>query len=172
MSSEQSVLHGEAILRALDDAQVDYVVSVPDLTTSEGVLRPLADRGNPVLLRVCREEEGVGICASLAAAGKRGVMLIQYTGLLASMNALRAIAMEYRQPICLLVGLLFADSPEDPAQSRNYGVNRMQPLLDTLGMRHHLVRHDSDAAAIAPAIRRAFDESEPVAFLITRYPAP
>lgn len=171
MNLSNTELRGAAILAALDEAGIDYVVSVPDLTTSEGVLRPLAARGKPKLLRICREEEGVGICAGLAAAGKRGVLLIQYTGFLASMNALRAIAMEYRQPICMLIGLLFDDAPEDPRQSRNYGVNRMIPLLETLGMRHLLVRNDEDASAIAPALTHAFGANEPVAILITRYPA-
>ncbi|HSV79102.1 MAG TPA: thiamine pyrophosphate-binding protein [Ramlibacter sp.] len=171
MSETPTVLHGAAILRAIKDAGIEYVVSVPDLTTSDGVLRPLAGDSELKLLRVCREEEAVGICAGLHAAGKRGVILIQYTGFLASMNAIRAIAMEYRQPICMLVGLLFTDSPDDPRQSGNYGVNRMIPLLETLGLSYQLARNDTEAAAIAPTLARAFAESEPVAVLITRYPA-
>jgi len=171
MSESQPVLNGAAILQAIKDARIEYVVSVPDLTTSEGVLRPLATDGDLKLLRVCREEEAVGICAGLHAAGKRGVILMQYTGFLASMNAIRAIAMEYRQPICMLVGLLFADAPDDPRQSKNYGVNRMIPILETLGLRYQLARDDADAATIGPALSRAFAENEPLAVLITRYPA-
>jgi hypothetical protein len=86
------------------------------------------------------------------------------------MNAIRAIAMEYRQPICMLVGLLVADSPEDPEQSANYGVNRMLPLLRTLGMQHLVVSSDADVAQIAPALESAFRESTPLCILISRYP--
>jgi sulfopyruvate decarboxylase subunit alpha len=171
MSSEQ-LLHGAGIIDALKKACISHVVSVPDLTTSEGVLRPLGSDTELKLLRVCREEEGVGICAGLAMAGRRGAMLIQYTGFLASMNAIRAIAMEYRQPICMLVGMLFTDSPEDPSKSRNYGVSRIIPLLQAIGLRYHIVACDGDVPVVAPALARAFDESEPVVILITRYPSP
>lgn len=171
MNEAQSVLHGTAILDALAAAGVDTVISVPDLTTSEGVLRPLATDARFQLVRVCREEEAIGICAGLLAGGRRAAILIQYTGFLASMNAIRAIAMEYRQPICMLVGLLFADAPQDPRQSANYGVNRMVPLLEAMGMPWQLARNDEEAATIAPAITRAFESSEPLTVLITRYPA-
>ena len=92
-----------------------------------------------------REEEAIGICAGLLAGGKRAAILIQYTGFMASINAIRAIAMEYRQPICMLVGLLFADSPQDPRRSANYGVNRMIPLIEALGMPWQLARNDERA---------------------------
>ena len=169
--NDATQLRGASILKALKAAGIEYVISVPDLTTSEGVLRPLAKDTHLKLVRVCREEEAIGICAGLLAGGKRAAILIQYTGFMASMNAIRAIAMEYRQPICMLVGLLFADAPEDPRQSVNYGVNRMIPLIEALGMPYRLARNDDEAAAIAPALARAFERSEPLTVLITRYPS-
>jgi sulfopyruvate decarboxylase TPP-binding subunit len=169
--NDKTQLSGASILNALKAAGIEYVISVPDLTTSEGVLRPLAKDSQLKLVRVCREEEAIGICAGLLAGGKRAAILIQYTGFMASTNAIRAIAMEYRQPICMLVGLLFADAPEDPRQSANYGVNRMIPLIEALGMPWQLARNDDEAAAIAPALTRAFERSEPLTVLITRYPS-
>lgn len=169
--NDKTQLQGVSILNSLKSAGIEYVVSVPDLTTSEGVLRPLARDTELKLVRVCREEEAIGICAGLLAGGKRPAILIQYTGFLASMNAIRAIAMEYRQPICILVGLLFADAPDDPRQSANYGVNRMIPLIEALGMPYQLARNDDEAAAIAPALTRAFERQEPLTVLITRYPS-
>jgi len=172
MTGAEKQLRGAGLIEAMKQAGISHVVSVPDLTTSEGVLRPLARDTALKLVRVCREEEGVGICAGLAMAGLRGAMLIQYTGFLASMNAIRAIAMEYRQPICMLIGMLFTDSPDDLSKSSNYGVNRMIPLLDAMGLRYLIVACDADVSDIAPALERAFSESEPVAILITRYPSP
>lgn len=169
--NDTTQLRGTSILNALKGAAIEYVISVPDLTTSEGVLRPLAKDPHLKLIRVCREEEAIGICAGLLAGGKRAAILIQYTGFMASMNAIRAIAMEYRQPICMLVGLLFADAPEDPRQSVNYGVNRMIPLIEALGMPYRLARNDDEAVAIAPALNQAFERSEPLTVLITRYPS-
>ena len=169
--NDKTPLSGASILNALKAAGIEYVISVPDLTTSEGVLRPLVKDTQLKLVRVCREEEAIGICAGLLVGGKRAAILIQYTGFLASMNAIRAIAMEYRQPICMLVGLLFADAPEDPRQSANYGVSRMIPLIEALGMPYRLARNDDEAADIAPALMRAFERSEPLTVLITRFPS-
>ncbi|MES2187750.1 MAG: decarboxylase [Pseudomonadota bacterium] len=170
MNEAKPTLSGFRIIESLAQAHVTHVVSVPDLTTSEGVLRPLARQPAPRLVRICREEEGVGICAGLHVGGQRGVMLIQYTGLLASMNAIRAVAMEYSQPICMLVGMLFTDSPDDICNSQNYGVRKTIPILDALGMAYYTVATDADVDTIPMAINAAFRDSKPVALLITRYP--
>lgn len=172
MTAATPVLHGAGLIAALKNAGITHVVSVPDLTTSEGVLRPLASDPDLKLVRICREEEGVGICAGLAVAGQRGAMLIQYTGFLGSMNAIRAVAIEYRQPICMLVGTLYTDSPDDPSKSQNYGVSRMVPLLEVLGLRHLIVASDRDLPSVSPALLEAFRKSEPVVILITRFPKP
>lgn len=165
-----ATLSGARIIDALRAAQISHVVSVPDLTTSEGVLRPLSTDPSIRLIRVCREEEGVGICAGLAVAGRRPAMLIQYTGLYASMNAIRAIALEYRQPICMLVGLLFADSPDDPTRSRNVGVSRLIPVLRALELPFIVVPDDSRTPLIAPMLNEALAAPAPAVVLISRYP--
>lgn len=69
---------------------------MPDITTSEGLLRPLAREKSPRLIRVCKEDEGIGICAGLAHCNKRGLLLIQQTGMLDSINAMRGVAVEIR----------------------------------------------------------------------------
>ena len=40
--ADDSGLSGQSILREIDAAGIRFVVSVPDITTSEGLLRPLA----------------------------------------------------------------------------------------------------------------------------------
>jgi hypothetical protein len=47
----------------------------------------------------------------------------------------------------------------------------MIPLIEALGMPYRLARNDDEAAAIAPALARAFERSEPLTVLITRYPS-
>jgi sulfopyruvate decarboxylase TPP-binding subunit len=163
-------LSGALVLDALHRAGVTHVISVPDLGTSKGLLWPLVTDARFKLVRICREEEGVGLCAGLIAAGQRPVMLIQYTGLLASMNALRAIALEYREPICTLVGVLFDDAPDDPRHSANLGVSRILPTLDGAGLRHHVVSHDAHVADMERLLERAFSQSEPINFILARHP--
>src|ERR1700760_151456 len=101
-ASPGGYLHGSSIIAAIRQSRIEFVISVPDITTSEGLLRPLAWQSTPRLLRVCKEDEGVGICAGLSYTGRRALLLIQHTGLLDSINAVRGVAVEYKLPICMM----------------------------------------------------------------------
>src|SRR5712672_3438280 len=46
-------LVGASIIREIVASGIDFVVSVPDITTSEGLLRPLAHMTKPRLIRIC-----------------------------------------------------------------------------------------------------------------------
>ncbi len=87
-------LHGARIIDAIKESAIEFVLSVPDLVTSKGLLGPLARETSPRLVRLCREDEGVGIAAGLSFCNKRALLLIQYTGLLDSINAIRAVGIE------------------------------------------------------------------------------
>src|SRR5262249_21327076 len=98
------------------------------------------------------------------------LILIQYTGFLDSLNAIRAVAVEYKQPICMMVGLLGHEPERLPAQSRRYGVRIIEPICGALGIPHHLISHDADIAKIKPAIDTASSDSFLVALLTGRSP--
>ena len=163
-------LHGAAIIAALKASGIEYVLAVPDIVTSSGLLGPIARDKDFRLIRVCKEDECIGIASGLSYADKRALVLIQYTGFLDSLNAIRGVAVEYKQPICMMVGLLAHDPDKAPRASPRYGVRIIEPILDDMGIAHHLIGLDADVAKIAPAIERAYRESEPVALLIGRRP--
>jgi sulfopyruvate decarboxylase TPP-binding subunit len=163
-------LSGQSIIQQIKAARIDFVVSVPDITTSEGLLRPLAKETNPRLIRICKEDEGIGICAGLSYTGKRGLLLIQQTGLLDSINAVRGVAVEYNLPICMMVGLLEKEVGVLPRQSKRYGVRIIEPILDAMGIAYHEIEHQPDVAKIRPAIEECFDKSKPVVILIGQRP--
>ena len=160
------VLLGRDILEVIKESGVEFVVSVPDITTSEGLLRPLAR--DPALrhVRVCKEDEGVAICAGLSFCGRRGLLMMQSTGMYDSVNAIRAVAVEYGLPVCMLVGLQGALADEDPRESPKHIVRVAQPVLDALGVTHHLLQHAEDVAKIHPAIDHAYAKSQPMALLV------
>jgi sulfopyruvate decarboxylase subunit alpha len=163
-------LHGAAILAAIKASGVKFILSVPDIVTSSGLLRPIARDPDLRLIRVCKEDECIGIASGLSYCDERALILIQYTGFLDSLNAIRAVAVEYKQPICLMVGLLGHEPERLPAQSGRYGVRIIEPILDAMGIAHDLIREDADVARIKPAIEKAYAESLPVALLIGRRP--
>ena len=45
----QDFLRGASIIREIKASRIEFVVSVPDITTSEGLLRPLAQMSDPRL---------------------------------------------------------------------------------------------------------------------------
>jgi sulfopyruvate decarboxylase TPP-binding subunit len=164
-------LSGDSLIREIEASGIEFVASVPDITTSEGLLRPLAARSHPRLVRICKEDEGVAICAGLAQAGKRGLLLIQQTGLLDSINAVRGIAVEYSLPICMMVGLLQKEPGVPPRQSQRYGVRIVEPILDAMDIAYHEIEQQADVAKIRPAIDHAFAQSKPVVLLIGQTPS-
>jgi sulfopyruvate decarboxylase subunit alpha len=165
-------LHGSAILAAIKDSGVEFVLSVPDIVTSSGLLRPIARDPDLRLVRVCKEDECIGIASGLSYCDKRALILIHYTGFLDSINAIRAVAVEYKQPICMMVGLLGHEPERPPTQSGRFGVRIMEPILDAMGIAHDLISQDADVPKIKPAIDKAYAQSLPVALLIGRRPLP
>ena len=87
-------LSSAGIFDQIRTSGVEFVISVPDITTAAGLLTRLEKSETPRLVRVCKEDEGVGICAGLAHTGKRALLLIQQTGMLDSINAIRGVAVE------------------------------------------------------------------------------
>ncbi len=161
---------GAAIVDAIKRSGVEFVISVPDRVTSETVLRRVASDSALRLVRVCKEDEGVSICAALSFCDKRALLLMQNTGLLDSVNALRGIAVEYRLPVVMMVGLLAHESDAVPAQSRSYGVRIVTPILNAMGIAFEFLHGAGDEQRIAPAIERAYANSTPLALLIGRSP--
>ena len=163
-------LSGAKIIAAIKEAGVGTILSVPDLHTSHGLLMPIAKDPALRLIRVCKEDECLGISAGLSYSNTRALILIQYTGFLYAMNAIRAIAVEHKMPICLMVGLLGNKPGEQPTTSKRAGLRVIQPILDLFGIPRDIIDTDADVPRIAPAIRDAYENGHPTAILIGRRP--
>ena len=164
-------LKGSGIIAAIKASGIEYILSVPDIVTSGGLLRPIAGDPELKLIRVCKEDECIGIASGLSYCDKRALTLIQHTGFLDSINAIRGVAVEYAQPICMMIGLLQHDPYTTPRNSPRYGVRIVEPILDAMGIPHHLNNEEPDVAKIKPAIDDAYAKSRPVALLIGRRPS-
>jgi sulfopyruvate decarboxylase subunit alpha len=169
MEAKDTPLRGPVLIEAIKRAGVDYILSVPDLHTSQGLLKPIAEDRGLKLIRVCKEDECLGISAGLSYGDKRALILIQYTGMLYAMNAIRAIACEQSMPICMMVGLL-GHQGGSARESKRLGLRIIEPMLDVLGIPFHLIDSDDDAPKVTEGVAKAYESSRPVAFLITRRP--
>lgn len=159
---------GTEIMAALTSAGVRHVAALPDITTSAGLLWPLSRNPDFNLIRLCKEDEGVSICAALAFCGQRAVLLMQQTGLFDSLNAVRGIAVEYEQPVCMLVGLLNKEPDRPPSRSLRYSVRTVEPVLDAMEVDHVCIEGSEDVGRIPAAIEHAYARSRPVVMLIGR----
>jgi sulfopyruvate decarboxylase subunit alpha len=169
-ASETPVLNGLRVIDAIKKAGIEYVLSVPDLHTSKGLLFPIAQDKDLKLIRVCKEDETIGISAGLSYGDKRALILVQYTGLLYAMNALRAVGVEYKQPTCMMVGMLGLEPGVPPQKSKRWGLTIIEPILDVMGIPHHLIDSDADLDKIGPAVDACYKKPFPVVFLISRRP--
>lgn len=164
--TQAGVLHGAKIIDAVKQAGIEYVLSVPDLHTSKGLLFPIADDPDLNLIRVCKEDECLGISAGLTYGDKRALILMQYTGFLYALNAIRGVGVEFKQPSVLMVGMLGKEPGVPPQESARYGLRIIEPILDVMGIPHIHIETDDDIAGITPAINTAYETPFPTAILI------
>ena len=162
---------GGRIIDGLVDAGVRFVAAVPDIVTSDGLLWPISRDDRLRLVRVSKEDEGVSVCAAMSYNGTRSVLLMQQTGLLDSLNAIRAIGVDYELPVVMMVGLQGKEPDLPPERSSSYGVRIVKPILDVMGIEHSPIETDGDVDAIEPGIAKAYSMSRPRVFLIGRGPA-
>jgi sulfopyruvate decarboxylase TPP-binding subunit len=170
VAEQTARLQAADLITVIKSAGIRFIVALPDRTTSEHLLKPLLADPDLRVIQICKEDEGVSICSGLYAAGQRALLLMQYTGLLDSINALRGVAMEGKNPVCMMVGLLNKEPGVPPSQSRHYGVRVVEPVLDAMQIDHHLIEEPHDVEQIVPAIETAYERLTPVVMLIGREP--
>lgn len=168
MAEELLGPRGTEIIAALKAAKVEFVAAVPDIWTSYGFLWPLSKDPDLRMIRLCKEDEGVSICTGLAYCDRRAVLSMQYTGFLDSVNSLRGTAVNYKQPVCMVIGLLGKEPDKTPAESKRYDTRITQGILDVMGIDNLCIEGSEDVAKLAPAIDRAYELSRPFAALIGR----
>jgi sulfopyruvate decarboxylase TPP-binding subunit len=159
---------GRSIIGAIKAAGVEFVVALPDIVTCRSVLWPLSDDPEIRLVTVCKEDEGVSICAGLSYCERRAVLLIQHTGLLDSLNAVRVIAAEYQLPIFMIVGLQGMEPDRPPSRSASYGIRILEPILQAMAIDHAVLAREADVATIAPAIAASYAAPKPFVLLVSR----
>ena len=90
----------EELIASLKKHGIDFTASVP--CEKIKTLLEMAARDLPHL-PLTREEEGVGICAGAALAGKRPAMFVQSSGIGNMINALLSLTQFYELPLAIFV---------------------------------------------------------------------
>jgi len=150
-----------SLLDRLSALGVDTVASLPcDRTQDLCALIP--ERFHSVNLT--REEDGVGICAGLALAGRRPVLHMQSSGLGNSLNAIMSLTVTFGLPLPVLASWRGVYREALPAQ---VPFNRAVPeVLAALGIPFTIIRDPSDEPLIDEVVRDAYDTMRPHVGLI------
>jgi len=155
----------EAIVREIETLGITHVVNVPD-THQKSVLALLARRTHPTLITACTEDEAVGINAGLYCGGQKPMLLIQNTGLLASINCIKGIAMDASVPTFMLVGLFSRDVTKTPSEDPKRVINMIGPTLDTWEIPWYPLEEPGQIGAIAEAYQRSLETRGPTVVLV------
>ncbi len=161
-----SVRSSEAVYAGLKSAGVRLISALPE-TWLVHLIRLAEDDPDVRLVRLAREEEGIGIAAGAHLAGARSALLMQNHGLFQSVNGIVSLALLYRIPLLLLVSDRGHLGERDTWQTE--GGRYTRRVLDALGIvRDDLAKPEDATRKIASAMTLAQSSLAPVALLLTR----
>ena len=116
-----SVANSRIIYDALKACDVRLMSALPE-TWLVHLIRMAEDDPEMTLVRLAKEEEGVGISAGAHLAGVKSAMLMQNHGFLASINGIVSCAQLYRIPLLMLISYRGEFGERDPWQTEGGGV--------------------------------------------------
>ena len=161
-----STANSRLIYDALKACGVRLVSALPE-TWLVHLMRMAEDDPEMILVRLAKEEEGVGISAGAHLAGVQSAMLMQNHGFLASINGIVSCAQLYRIPLLMLISYRGEFGERDPWQTEGGGVT--EDLLRALRIPFsYLDTPDHVARRIAKGQTLAASSNKPVALLLCR----
>jgi len=164
--SPVSSAHSGLIYDALKRCGIRLISALPE-TWLVHLIRMADDDPEMTLVRLAKEEEGVGISAGAHLAGVKSAMLMQNHGFLASINGIVSCAQLYRIPLLMLISHRGEFGERDPWQTEGGSVT--EPLLRALGIAYDSLDHPDDVLRrISKAQTLAYSSNKPVALLLRR----
>jgi sulfopyruvate decarboxylase subunit alpha len=161
-----SVANSQVIYDALVACDIRLMSALPE-TWLVHLIRMAEQDSAMTLVRLAKEEEGVGISAGAHLAGVKSAMLMQNHGFLASINGIVSLAHLYRIPLLMLISYRGEFGERDPWQTEGGGTT--EALLQALRIPYqrldepgHVARRIQRAQTLAEASLR------PVALLLCR----
>src|ERR671922_1632897 len=147
--SPVSTTNSRAIFDALKACGVRLISALPE-TWLVHLIRFADDDPDVTLVRLAKEEEGVGISMGAHLAGTRSAMLMQNHGFLAAINGIVSGAQLYRIPLLMLISHRGEFGERDPWQTESGAVT--EHVLQALRIPYMLLE---DRGHVDHRIRKA-----------------
>ena len=161
-----SVANSGVVYDSLKKCGVRLMSALPE-TWLVHLIRMAEDDPEMTLVRLAKEEEGVGISAGAHFAGVKSAMLMQNHGFLASVNGIVSFAQLYRIPLLMVVSYRGHFGERDPWQTQ--GGNVTERTLHALGIPYQFLdQPETLERKIRQAQTLAESSLQPVALLLTR----
>lgn len=161
-----SLASSKAIFDALKHCDVRLLSALPE-TWLVHLIRMAEDDPETILVRLAKEEEGVGISAGAHFAGVKSAMLMQNHGFLASINGIVSFAHLYKIPLLMLISYRGSFGERDPWQTQ--GGNVTEALLRAMGIPYSILDTiENVEKRVRQAQTLAESSMQPVALLLTR----
>lgn len=158
--------HSTLIYQALVASGVRLVSALPE-TWLVHLIRMAEDDPAMTLVRLAKEEEGVGVSMGAHLAGARSAMLMQNHGFFAAVNGIISGAQLYRIPLLMLISDRGWFGERDPWQTEGGLLTR--EVLESLGIPFEVIRTPGEVSAgVADGLTLAYSASRPVALLLSR----
>jgi sulfopyruvate decarboxylase subunit beta len=157
----------EKLIDILKDAGVTIACTLPcdRIKTLIALLADTYGHSSLHYIPLTREEEGVGICAGAALAGKRSAMFFQNSGLGNMINALLSLTGFYKLPLALFISHRGVYKEKIAAQAPMG--DKLPGLLRGAGIRFTNINAVEDFSLIGEKLRRIYRNSEIHAFLLS-----
>jgi sulfopyruvate decarboxylase subunit alpha len=161
-----SVANSQVVYDAMKGVGVTLVSALPE-TWLVHLIRMADDDPEMTLVRLAKEEEGVGISAGAHFAGVKSAMLLQNHGFLQAINGIVGVSLLYKIPLLMLITDRGSFGEKDPWQTE--GGKYTRPVLDALHIAHDdLTRPEEVEPKVAKAMTLAQSSLSPVALLLQR----
>src|SRR5438067_6622920 len=126
-----SVANSQVVYDAIKGVGVRMISALPE-TWLVHLIRMADEDPQMTLVRLAKEEEGVGISAGAHFAGVKSAMLMQNHGFMAAINGIVSFAHLYKVPLLMLISYRGTFGERDPWQTQ--GGNVTEPLLRALAI--------------------------------------
>ncbi len=161
-----SVTNSRLIYDALKACDVKIVSALPE-TWLVHLIRMSEEDPDMTLVRLAKEEEGIGISAGAHLAGVNSALLMQNHGFLAAINPIVSLALLYKIPLLMLISWRGHMGEKDPWQTQGGLVT--EPVLRALNIPiWHLTSPSDITRRIKDAQTLAHAALHPVAVLLSR----
>ncbi len=161
-----SLDNSRVVYEALKSCGVEIISALPE-TWLVHLIQLAEEDADTTLVRLAKEEEGVGISMGAHLAGVRTAMLMQNHGFLASINGIVSGAQLYRIPLLMLISDRGSFGERDPWQTEGGG--QTVHVLDALRIPYlRLDAPDHVLCRVEQAMSLAYSSLRPVGVLLGR----